>query len=52
MYVYMHFYALCLMFDDCTFLLDCFESENVIDKRHKKRSINKPTINDLKKKTE
>ena len=29
MYVYMHFYPLSLMFDDCTFLLDCWESKKV-----------------------
>lgn len=33
MYVYTHFYLLCLTFDDCTFLPDCLDYESVIDTR-------------------
>lgn len=43
--IYIYFYPLRLMFDDCTFLHDCIEFENVTDTRrgfHKRRSINEP----------
>lgn len=43
MYVYIHFYPLCLMSDHCTFLLACSEFENVTDgRRFLRTSVNKP----------